>query len=432
MGNPSTGHEEKVLDNKLCNSPMINLHFCQPALTGGKLSDNERPLYSGKPSRVQILEDPQEFLFLETEWDDLYHNSPAATPFQSWAWLYSWWEFYGEDYKLQLVTVRNGEGLLVGVIPLMLERRRGLGRVLFVGTGLTDHLDMLARAGWEDKVSEAGSRALRQMDSWHLADLQQLRPDAAAWGILRKWDGPRIRVWQDSCPVVDVKPWNELLTSLSRNLRSTVRRTLRRAEADGVRRKVAEETNAEGAAQRLVALHREAWQERDIGPEHLTQRFESCLVTAARRMIARRCGGISEFWRDGEVIISTFWMSGRDFFGTYMLGASQEALQRYQWSSLYIWDAIDLANAESARYLDLLRGEEPYKLRWSTKVLPNHRLILGRRWILWLPYAGYHELYSRARRYVNREDTPRWVRNAADGYRALRHKAAQLVGGDRL
>jgi CelD/BcsL family acetyltransferase involved in cellulose biosynthesis len=386
---------------------------------------------NNEPLEVGVLTSTQGFAAIEEEWEDLYHSSPLATPFQSWAWLYSWWEFYGEGHELRLLTVRNGEGLLVGIIPLMLERRRGLGRMLFIGTGLTDHHDMLARTGWEDEVSEAGSLALRQMDSWQLADLQQLRPDAAAWGILRRWDGPRIRVWQDGCPVVDVKPWNELLTSLSRNLRSTVRRTLRRAEADGVRRKTAEETNAEEAAQRLVALHREAWQERDIGLEHLTQRFESCIVTAARRMMARRCGGISEFWRDGEVIISSFWMSGRDFFGTYMLGASQEALERYQWSSLYIWDAIDLANSKSAGYLDLLRGEEPYKLRWSTRVVPNHRLILGRRWILWLPYAGYHELYSRARRYANREGTPRWVRNAADGYRALRHKAAQLAGRGR-
>jgi Acetyltransferase (GNAT) domain len=140
-------------------------------------------------------------------------------------------------------------------------------------------------------------------------------------------------------------------------------------------------------------------------------------------------GGISEFWRDGEVIVSTFWMSGRDFFGTYILGASQEALQRYQWSSLYIWDAIDLAHSKNASYLDLLRGEEPYKLRWSTRVIPNHRVILGRRWIFWLPYAGCHKLYSRARRHANREDAPRWVRDAADGYRVLRRKAARFVGG---
>ena len=160
---------------------------------------------------VSVIEEARGFGALEAEWDSLYHNSPLATPFQSWAWLYSWWEFYGEGYGLRLVTVRNDEGLLVGIIPLMLERRRGFGRLLFLGTGPTGYLDVLVRSGWEAEVAEAGVRALRQMGSWHVADLQELRPEAAGWGFFERWDGPRIRVSQDMCPVIEAKPWDELV-----------------------------------------------------------------------------------------------------------------------------------------------------------------------------------------------------------------------------
>jgi CelD/BcsL family acetyltransferase involved in cellulose biosynthesis len=88
---------------------------------------------------VAVIRDPQAFAALEEEWDDLYRRCPRATPFQSWAWLYTWWEYYGEGYELRLITVRH-EGLLVGIIPLMLERWWGLGRLLFVGTGLATTL----------------------------------------------------------------------------------------------------------------------------------------------------------------------------------------------------------------------------------------------------------------------------------------------------
>src|SRR5215212_5619705 len=127
---------------------------------------------------VSIVKDPRAFAVLEEEWEDLHRNSPLATPFQSWAWLYSWWDFYGEDYELRLVTMRDDTGLLVGLAPLMLERRGGVGRLLFLGAGLAgagspyDH-DLLARRGWETKVSAAGRRTLEQMDGWHVVDLQQ-------------------------------------------------------------------------------------------------------------------------------------------------------------------------------------------------------------------------------------------------------------------
>ena len=371
---------------------------------------------------IEVLRSAGAFAALEEEWEDLYQDSPRATPFQSWAWLYSWWEAYGEGHELRLVTVRNGRGLLVGLAPLMLKHRLGFGKLLFVGTGPTDYLDVLIRERWEDQVSEVLARALRQIGSWQVADLHQLRPGAATWDICRRWDGPQLRAWQDSFPVVDVRPWDELLQSLSSNLRSTVRRALRRFEADGGRCELAGADDAEAAAKRLVAISREQWQDRwlDTGPEHWTSRYESLIVAAARRMTARELGGISEFWQDGGVIISDFWVSGRDFIGTFMLGASRDALQRYQWSSLYIWDALNIARTKNCDYLDLLRGKEPYKLRWSSSISPSHRLILGRNRAFWAPYAGYHALRSRARTYVQSESAPRWIGDSLTEARVLR------------
>ncbi|CAA9353750.1 MAG: hypothetical protein AVDCRST_MAG93-7247, partial [uncultured Chloroflexia bacterium] len=301
---------------------------------------------------------------------------------------------------------------------------RGLGfsRLLFVGTGPTDYLDVLAREGWETQVLKALARTIRQMGSWQVADLQQLRPEAAAWGIRRHWDGPQLRVWQDSFPVIDVRPWDDLLQFLSGNLRSTVRRSLRRFEADGGRCELAGADDAEVAAKRLMSISREQWQERwlETGPEHWTSRYEALIAVAARRMTARELGGISEFWRDGEVIISNFWVSGRDFIGTYVLGASREALQRYQWSSLYIWDALNIARSKNCGHLDLLRGEEPYKVRWSSRISPSHRLILGRHLAFWAPYAGYHALRLKIKRLVRSESAPRWIGGAVTEFRALR------------
>jgi CelD/BcsL family acetyltransferase involved in cellulose biosynthesis len=372
---------------------------------------------------VEVIEDARGFAALEEEWEDLHCQCPRATPFQSWAWLYSWWECYGEDYELRLITVRNSSGLLVGILPFMIESRSTfVSRLVFVGTGLSDYLDVIVRAGWEDKVLESGVQALKKLECWRIADLQLLRPEAVAWGIRRRWNGPRICLWQDSCPVVEVKPWDELLASLSRNLRSTVRRARRRAAADGLQRKVVDASNIKQAAERLVALHREAWQERNIGPEHLTQRFEAFTVAATERLAYRGLGTISEFWRDGKVLISDFLMFGRDYCGTYILGASQEAQQRYQWSSLYIWDAIEIAHTRDSSYLDLLRGEEPYKLRWSSRIIPTHRLILGHHRTAWIPYAGYHALRSRAKLYARSENAPLWIKGAVVRYRTLRHR----------
>jgi CelD/BcsL family acetyltransferase involved in cellulose biosynthesis len=374
-----------------------------------------------------VLDDARDFAALEEEWEDLYHNSPLATPFQSWGWLYSWWEHYGEDHELRLITVRDG-GLLVGLVPLMLARRAGLGKLLFIGTGPTDYLDVLVREGWEAGVSEAVVRALGQIDSWQVADLQMLRPEAASWSVLGRWGRYRARIWQEACPVVEIKPWEELLKSLSSNHRSTIRRALRRAEADGVRRGLVGADDAEQAAARLVAVSREQWRGNPLtGPEHWSRRFEAHVKAVARRMTACGLGAISEFRRDGDVIVSTLLVFGRNFVGTYMIGASPEAARRYQWSSLYIWDATDIARSRGSSHLDLLQGVEPYKLRWSSGTVDTSRLVLGRNPVSWGLYSGYHALRSRGKRFARSDHAPGWAGQAADRYRVLRNEVRRLA-----
>jgi CelD/BcsL family acetyltransferase involved in cellulose biosynthesis len=343
---------------------------------------------------VAVLKDGNKFAALEEEWEELYRNCPTATPFQSWAWLYSWWEHYGEDHELRIVAVRS-RGLLVGILPFMIERRFGFKRLLFIGTGVTDYLDLLIREGWEREVAEAAVRVLRRLGPWQVADLQELHLEAAAWSLFNGWDGPRIQRWQVNCPVIDAKPWDELLMTIRKKSRKMARQTIRRAEEDMVRHDLVEAEDAEEAARRLVALHREAWQGREIDPNNLTETYESHMVAAVRRMTSWGLGGIGEFRRNGEVIASHFLVFGRTFVGIHTLGSTQKARERYQVSTLEVWSLANIALDRNYDYIDLLRGQEPYKVRWSNRMVPNHRMILGQRLLPWSLYTGYLTLRSR-------------------------------------
>jgi CelD/BcsL family acetyltransferase involved in cellulose biosynthesis len=382
------------------------------------------------PPQITILKETRQFANLEDEWQELYHNAPLATPFQSWEWLYSWWEFYGEGYQLRLITVRS-EGLLVGILPLMLKRKRwGFERLLFLGTGITDYLDVVAREGWEEYVAEAGGQALWRMGLRGVIELHELRPEAVAWGIFERWSGPKTRVHQTNCPVIEVRPWDELLMSFKRKIRYDIRRNVRRADGDGVYCELVGAADAGRAARKLVTLNLEQWEERGISPEALTRRFEAHLETVTRRMTERGLGAISEIRLNDETIASHFFVFGREFVGVYMVGFGRASLRRYQVSSLFIRDGLELARERNVPFLDLLGGEEPYKLRWTSRMVANHRVILGRNPLFWSPYVGYRLLRSRARRYLEQENTPSWVKGALNPLRGRRPKISPS-GADR-
>jgi CelD/BcsL family acetyltransferase involved in cellulose biosynthesis len=384
---------------------------------------------------VEILSNTHRFAALAEEWEDLYQNSPVATPFQSWAWLYSWWESYGSSYELRLITMRNSEGLLVGIIPLMVESRWGFGRLLFIGGGLvTPYKDVLLRAGWENRVIEAGIKAIQRMTDWHVADfqdvvdLQEILSISAVWELFRKWNGRRVQVWRNNHLFIDVKSWDDLLMSVSQKQRNNARRTLRKAEAEGLQsKKLMQPTEVEQAAQRLVTLHRELWRGRDIDPDHLTDRFESFIIAAVYRMVTRELGEICEFVRGEEVLVSRFMVWGKEFDGGYIVGASEEARKRYQWSSLTYRSTIDSAYERGSRYLSTMDGDPEYKMRWASNKVPAYRLILGRSLVPWSAYAAYYalgsSLGSKVRQFVKSDNTPQWVKSMISKRYILRRKA---------
>ena len=56
---------------------------------------------AGASWSVEVRTDDDALSLLEEEWRDLHHRSHPETPFQSHAWLESWWREYGRPGQLR-------------------------------------------------------------------------------------------------------------------------------------------------------------------------------------------------------------------------------------------------------------------------------------------------------------------------------------------
>jgi hypothetical protein len=68
---------------------------------------------------VGMLTESQ-FFEMQKEWNELLNNSKANTLFLTWEWQSLWWKTWATEYALSLniITVRNSNGTLVGIAPL--------------------------------------------------------------------------------------------------------------------------------------------------------------------------------------------------------------------------------------------------------------------------------------------------------------------------
>ncbi|MEU6980193.1 MULTISPECIES: GNAT family N-acetyltransferase [unclassified Streptomyces] len=341
---------------------------------------------SGRSLHAETCRDGAQFGRLGPEWAALYARCATATPFQSHAWLHSWWLSYGRPGALRVVLVRRADGTLVAAAPLM--RAPGPLPVLTqLGGTITDFTDVLLDDGCPDAVP-ALAEALAGAARGTLIDLREVRPGAAAERVFEAWRGPRRRLADSLCLELPAVPMEALLERIPSGKAQRVRAKLRKLDALGIDEHIVPAPEVPAALERLLSLHQLQWQGRGVTAEHTSERFAQHLTRAVRPMV--ECGDamVTEFRLAGDVVAADLTLMSRRLAGGYLYGADPALRARkVDVATMLLRHGARETSASGRATLSMLRGTEPYKHHWRPETVPNQRLLLGVRSsapLLWL------------------------------------------------
>ncbi|MEV7541720.1 GNAT family N-acetyltransferase [Streptomyces sp. NPDC089915] len=325
---------------------------------------------------VTLCRDSRQFAALEESWNRLVRECPTATPFQSHAWLHSWWLSYGKDGRLRIVLVRRGEDL-VGAAALMLVHRP-LPRLVPLGGPITDYFDVLVSREHAAQVVPALARGLHRAARSAVVDLREVRPGAAAEAVLEAWPGVSSRLTDSTCMELPALPFDQLVKRMPASGAQRVRAKLRKTDAAGIEEHEVTEHEVPQAVRTLLRLHEKQWRGRGVTPEHLRPRFAEHLTRATRRMVRAGEGRLTEFRLDGKVVAANVTLMSAALSGGYLYGADPGLRERkVDVATLLLRHEAGRALEEGRPVVSFLRGNEPYKNHWRPETVVNQRLLLA-------------------------------------------------------
>jgi len=105
---------------------------------------------------------------LRRVWESLFDEAEAATPFNSWHWMSTWWDVFGHGKELRVILIREGDRV-IGIAPFY-ERCYGVGplrvrvlRQLGDGSELTELQGaLIARGRRSDVVAQLSDHFRRR------------------------------------------------------------------------------------------------------------------------------------------------------------------------------------------------------------------------------------------------------------------------------
>lgn len=323
--------------------------------------------------RCSVIDDAEELAALAPEWWRLWERSPTATPFQSPAWLISWWRAFAPG-RLQSVAAWEGESL-VGLAPFYAEGER----LLPLGISVSDYLDVLMEPERADAVGEALVGFFGRFGAWRSWELSDLAPEALG---LRLRPPPGCN---DDCSPQTLclamplpKSPDEVRQKISPKSRRAIAQAHNRAARRG---KVTLQRLSEGtpdeAFQLLARLHEACWRRRDrpgvLADARVRQLHRDALGPLAARGLLR-----FHVARIGEEVASIYCgFHHRDRAYGYLTGYNPD-FEFESPGSLLLAHVIEESVREGAIEFDFLRGDEAYKRSWAPVERWNRKRVFER------------------------------------------------------
>jgi CelD/BcsL family acetyltransferase involved in cellulose biosynthesis len=305
------------------------------------------------------------------EWDRLARSSRNL--FGTREWISTWWEIFGRRGSLMTFACRDLDGALVALLPLYVSSR-GLRRELrFLGHGEADRPGPVCAPGDRLAVAAAMREALREHRGCFDVFVGDDLPEREGWGRAIRAQFVR----RTSSPVLrrQGRNWQAFLATRSPNFRQQTRHRERRLARDhALQFRLAEDASRLDADfDTLLRLHEARWAGASNwfagDRETLHRAFAARALPRGwlRLWIAELHGRPAAAWygfRYGGA--EWYYQAGRDpqhdrlSIGFVLLAHT-------------IREALD-AGVDEYR---LLRGDEPYKLRFANDDAPLETVMLA-------------------------------------------------------
>ena len=347
-------------------------------------------------------------------WDGLLARSGTGCPFMTWAWHRAWAEASGADEvaSARVVVLRSAAGDLDALFPFRVYRTRFRRvPVLALGwaigdLGCPDNLELPAspEADLDALVGVLADVPWEVIVLSNVADSASNLDRFAAACERRGWKARRTALWR--CPYLALPDsWEAYLASFSQHRRHEIRRMERKLRRE---RNVAltdyGPDRIEDGWRHLARLHALRWEGggvlRDGAWERLHRSFASWLAN-------RHQLWLTSLDVDGAPVAACYGFSFGDTVYYYQTG----------WDPLWAHDNVAMilraamirrAIEQGYRKFDFLRGEERYKLAWTSTARSCYELVILR--------PGWRALVLGGLDWIATRRAATWMRPAAAGF----------------
>jgi CelD/BcsL family acetyltransferase involved in cellulose biosynthesis len=127
--------------------------------------------------KTEVIETIEGFQQLEPSWNNLLQASGSNTIFLTHEWLDAYLRTIAKLKQLAIIVARDGDTIL-GIAPLMLQKREGFTLLYPIGHEVLDYEDFIINPDSHTETFAAIFAAIMKLPGWSLFQINKVREDS--------------------------------------------------------------------------------------------------------------------------------------------------------------------------------------------------------------------------------------------------------------
>lgn len=334
--------------------------------------------------KIRIIKEENDFLSLKTDWDKLAANLVCVNSFD---WLYAWWKNFKDRNELHILVAEDNDKI-IGIAPLYIQKTRALKfiplkKLCFLGGDLSDYQDFLIEeSNDKEEVFKAFFDYITGNTSYDLLDLCHINSDYPNFELWKKYSGlnySKFEVYRENhkSDLSKFQSYEDYYSKLDKKLRSNINRRQNRIKKSGInveyviKKDITKEdiaTIAEINIKRQRFLYKKGNRKRfcyylDKKKNNFIREYFCSDKNSSKAIAYIKLNNIPAGYNLIVLSKSTFSLWNCAFDNEF---------EDYCPSKLLFCELIKYAFENNYRYFDFMRGNDPYKLKWTNHMALNY------------------------------------------------------------
>jgi CelD/BcsL family acetyltransferase involved in cellulose biosynthesis len=118
-------------------------------------------------------------------WDEILKHNNNNNPFITFDWIKAWWDYFGEDFQLQVEVLCNDKEI-IAFLPLMKREKKFIEEVFFIGFRSANYMDFVVKDEMREQVIKHFLNSINDSKQNSLFHLHGLLKSNRSPAILKK------------------------------------------------------------------------------------------------------------------------------------------------------------------------------------------------------------------------------------------------------